>query len=104
MLSSGSRNHFCSPPAILLWSWVFTVLVYWGPISLPCPVSLSAGPLLSTCFGGLLIVFQFCSVVCLWILLTGSGDELSVLLPALFQPVTYHWPAVGPFAFIAIFY
>jgi hypothetical protein len=35
MLSFGSRDQLCSPPAVLLWSWVFTVLVYWGLVSLP---------------------------------------------------------------------
>jgi hypothetical protein len=34
------RNHLCSPPAVLFWSWVFTVLVYWGPVFLPCPLPL----------------------------------------------------------------
>jgi hypothetical protein len=42
------QNQLCSPPAVLLWSWVFTVLV-----SLPHSLSLgkvsdlSASPLLS---------------------------------------------------------
>jgi hypothetical protein len=37
------QNQLCSPPAVLLWSWVFTVLVYWGHVSLPCPLSLGQG-------------------------------------------------------------
>jgi hypothetical protein len=36
-------------------------------------------------------------------LLTGSGDELCGLLPALFQAVAYHLPTVSPFAFPALF-
>jgi hypothetical protein len=36
-------NHLCSPPAVLLWSWVFTVLDYWGLVPLPCPLSLEQG-------------------------------------------------------------
>jgi hypothetical protein len=36
------------------------------------------------------------------VLLTGSGDELCSLLPALFQAVAYHPPAVGLPAFPAI--
>jgi hypothetical protein len=32
--------------------------------------------LLSVCCDGLLIIFQFCSIIWLWVLLTGSGDEL----------------------------
>jgi hypothetical protein len=33
-------DQFCSPLAILLCSWVFTALVYWGLVSLPCALSL----------------------------------------------------------------
>jgi hypothetical protein len=43
MLSSGSGDHLCSPPAVLLWRWLFTVLVYWGLVSLPLPLSLGQG-------------------------------------------------------------
>jgi hypothetical protein len=39
-LSSYSGDQLCSPPAILLWSWVFSVFVYWGLVSLPGPLSL----------------------------------------------------------------
>jgi hypothetical protein len=38
-----SWNQLCSPPTILLWSWVFTVLVYWGLVSLPRPLYLGQG-------------------------------------------------------------
>jgi hypothetical protein len=27
------QNQLCSPPAVLLWNWVFTVLDYWGLLS-----------------------------------------------------------------------
>jgi hypothetical protein len=37
------RNQLCSPPAVLLWSLFFTVLVYWGLVSLPHPLSLGRG-------------------------------------------------------------
>jgi hypothetical protein len=37
------QNQLCSPPAILFWSWVFSVLVYWGLASLPHPLSLEQG-------------------------------------------------------------
>jgi hypothetical protein len=37
------QNQLCSPPAVLLWSWVFTVLDYWGLVSLPYPLSLGQG-------------------------------------------------------------
>jgi hypothetical protein len=108
MLSSGSGDQLHSPPADLLWSWLFTVLVYWGLVSLPCPFSLgqvsdsSAALLLSPCCDGLLFVFQFCRAVWLWVLLTGSGDKLCGPLPALLQAVAYHLPAVGLPAFPAI--
>jgi hypothetical protein len=36
-------NQLCSPPSILLWSWVLTILDYWGLVSLPCPLSLGQG-------------------------------------------------------------
>jgi hypothetical protein len=53
----------------------------WGEVSHP-----SASPLLSLCGDGLLIVFQFCNVVWLWMLLTGSGDEfLDCYLPCFKQ-------------------
>jgi hypothetical protein len=62
----------------------------------------SASLLLSACCDGSLFVFQFCRVIWLWVLLTGSGDELCGLLPALLQTVAYHPPAVSPPAFPAI--
>jgi hypothetical protein len=40
VLSSVSRHQLCSPLAILIWNWVFTVLVYWGLVSLPHTLSL----------------------------------------------------------------
>jgi hypothetical protein len=52
----------------------------------------------------LLTIFQFCSVVWLWMLLTGSGDDLCGPLPALFLAAAYHWPAVSPSAFLAFVY
>jgi hypothetical protein len=109
-LSSGSREQICSPPAILLWSWVFAVLVYWGLVSLSHSLSLgqgqrsSDGSLLSACYSGLLTVFQFCSVIWLWMLLAGSGDELCGLLSALFQSAAYHLPSIGPSSFPVFVY
>jgi hypothetical protein len=67
---------------------------------LPCLLSFS---LLSACCDDLLIIFQFCIFVCLWVLLTGSG-ELCGLLAALFQAAAYHPPAVSPSAFPAFVY
>jgi hypothetical protein len=43
ILSSGSGEQLCNPPAILLWSWVFTVLVSWGLVSFLHPFSLGQG-------------------------------------------------------------
>jgi hypothetical protein len=110
MLFSGSWDQLCISPAILLWvglslCWFSRGLFLcfapflWGKVS-----DLSAGPLLSACYAGLLIIFQFCSIVWLWMLLTVSGDKLCGPLPALFQAVAYHWPAVGPSAFPAFVY
>jgi hypothetical protein len=106
MLSSGYRDQLCSSPVVLLWSWLFTVLVYWGLISLPHPLSLgqhqwsiSWPPAVSMWW---FAVFQFCRAIWLWVLLTGSGDELCGPLPALFQAMAYHPPAVGPSSFLAI--
>jgi hypothetical protein len=56
------------------------------------------------CCDGLLIIFQFCSVVWAWMLLTGSGDHLCGLLLVLFQAVAYHLPTVNPSAFLAFVY
>jgi hypothetical protein len=109
MFSSGSRDQLCSSPAVLHWSWVFTGLDYWGLVSLPCPFpwvkvsDLSAGLLLSACCHGLLIIFQFCSVVWLWVLFTSSGDKLCGPLPALFQAATYHPPIVTLLPFQPLF-
>jgi hypothetical protein len=98
MLSSGSGYQFCSPSAVLLWSWLFAVLIYWRLVSLPHPLSLRQGqwsisqpPAVSLWW---FTVCQFCRALWLWVLLTGSGDEFwglyllyfrqSVFLP--FQP------------------
>jgi hypothetical protein len=71
----------------------------WGKVSDP-----SASPLLSVCCDGSLFVFQFCSTIWLWVLLTGPGDEPCGLLPVLLQAAAYHPPAVGPSAFPAFVY
>jgi hypothetical protein len=74
-LSSDSAEQLCGPSAVLLCSWVFAVFVYWGIVSLPClflwgKVRVpSADSLLSAYYDGLLIVFQFFSIVRM--LLTG---------------------------------
>jgi hypothetical protein len=109
-LSPVSEDQFYSSPAVLIWSWVFAVLVYWDLFLCPAlflwgKVSdTSAGPMLSACCDGLLIIFQFCSVVWLWLLFTGSWDELCVPLPALFQIAAYHPSTVSPSAFPAFVY
>jgi hypothetical protein len=58
----------------------------------------------STCYAGLLIVFQFWGIIWLWMLLTGSEDELCGLLSALFQAAAYHLLTVRPSAFPAFVY
>jgi hypothetical protein len=107
MLSSVSGDQLCSLPAVQLWSLFFTVLVYWRPVSLPCPLSLgkvsdlSAGPLLSVCSDALLFVLKFCRAIWLWMLLTGSALWT---FTCIFQAVTYRLPTVGPPAFPTFVY
>jgi hypothetical protein len=82
MLSLGSRDQLYSPPAILLQSWVFTVLVYLGLVSLPHPLSLGQNQRSISQLPAVSVLwwfadcFQFCSIIWLWMLLPGSGDEL----------------------------
>jgi hypothetical protein len=71
----------------------------WGKVR-----DLSAGSFLSVCYDNLLLIFQFWNVIWLWMLLTGSGDELCGLLSALFQAVAYHPPSVSQSAFPAFVY
>jgi hypothetical protein len=65
VLSSGSGDQLYSPPAVLLWNWIFAcwfigglflclALFLCGKVSDP-----SAGSLLSACCDGLLFVFNF---------------------------------------------
>jgi hypothetical protein len=42
-LSSDCRDQLCGPLDILVWSWVYSVLVYWGLVSLPHALSLGQG-------------------------------------------------------------
>jgi hypothetical protein len=42
-LSSGSRDQFCVPLAILIWSCVLAVLAYWGLVTLSHSLSLGQG-------------------------------------------------------------
>jgi hypothetical protein len=88
-------NQLYSPPAVLLWSLVFTVLDYWGLVSWPHPFfwgkvsDTSASPLLSACYDGLLIIFQFLSVVWYGEAFYGlgvQGVKVLLLLGALFPP------------------
>jgi hypothetical protein len=58
-----------SPLAILLWSWVFIVLVYWGLVILPHTLSLGQSQIsiswLSavSVLGWFVTVFQFCDII-----------------------------------------
>jgi hypothetical protein len=72
---------------------------HWGKVSDP-----SAGSLLLACYAILLINFQFCNDVWLWMLLTGSGDDLCGSLSALFQEAVYHPPTTGPSSFPVFVY
>jgi hypothetical protein len=110
ILSSGSREELFAHQlsyfgVVFLLCWFI-----WGLFLCLVPFlggkvrDLSAGSLLSACYDGLLIVFQFCNIVWLWILLSGSGNELCGPLSALFQAVAYHLPTVSPSAFPAFVY
>jgi hypothetical protein len=87
-----------------LWQFKFVCCFCLTPFLWGKSSDLLASPLLLVCCDGLLIVFQFCLVVCLWMLLNDSVDELCVPLPALFQAMTYHQPSVDPSAFPAFVY
>jgi hypothetical protein len=106
MLCSCSGDHLYSPPAVLLWSWLFTMLVYWGLVSLPCPLSLGQGqwsisqPPAVSVLWWFAVCFSIFQSHWLWVILTGSGDELYGLLPALLQAVAYHPPTVGLSPFV----
>jgi hypothetical protein len=98
-------NQLCNPPTVLLWSSVFHCAWLLGAcVFASLHFSGAASSLLSVCCDGLLFIFQFCCVVWLCVLLTGSGDELCGPLPALFQTVADHMPALGPSAFPAFVY
>jgi hypothetical protein len=71
-------------------------LFLWGKLS-----DLSANPCCVLWCS--MFVFQFFGVNWLWMLLTGSGDELFGPLSALFQAAAYHLPAVSPSAFQPLF-
>jgi hypothetical protein len=63
----------------------------WGKVRDP-----SASSLLSALLWWFCWHFQFCSVLLLWMLFTGSGDELCGPLSALFYTVAYHLSPIGP--------
>jgi hypothetical protein len=81
MLFSGSRDQLCSSPPVLLWSWVFTMLVYWRLVSCLTPFlwgkvcDLSAGPPLSACCDGLLDCFSISQ--CRLTLVCSLAQEMS---------------------------
>jgi hypothetical protein len=110
MLSSGSGDQLCSPPAVLLWSWVFAVLFYWRLVALPCPLSLRQGQLSINQPPAVTVLWWF--AVCFPIL--QSHLTLGVAhwlrrwafgpLPVLFQAVVYLLPAIGLPAFPVIVY
>jgi hypothetical protein len=73
----------------------------WGKVS-----DVSASPLLSGCCDGSLFVFQFCRAIWLWVLHTGSGDELCSQLPAYFRQwlITHLLLAFLPFQTFVYWY
>jgi hypothetical protein len=105
MLSSSSRissvphQLSCFVVGLLLCCFTGGLFLCLTPFLWSKVSDLSAGLLLSACCDGLLIIFQFCSVVWICMLLICSGDELCGPIPALFQTAAYHLPAFGPSAF-----
>jgi hypothetical protein len=51
MLSSGSGYHSYSPPAVLLWRWLFTVLLYYACFFALPPFSVWSANCLPSRFG-----------------------------------------------------
>jgi hypothetical protein len=91
MLSSGSGGQFCIPQVVLLWRWLFSVLFYWGFVSLPrslslgqCQWPINCSPAVSVLWW-FAVCFSICGAVWLWVLLSGPGDEFCDLLPACFR-------------------
>jgi hypothetical protein len=97
--SSVAHQPFCFVAGCLLCWFIGGSLpcltpFLWGKVGVP-----SAGSLLSACYDGLLIAFQFFRAILLWVLFTGSEDELCGLLSALFHAAVYHLPTVSHSAF-----
>jgi hypothetical protein len=59
-------DHLCSPPAVLLWRWLFTVLVYWGLVSLPHPLSLGQGQWFISCPPAVSVLWWFTVCFSIW--------------------------------------
>jgi hypothetical protein len=83
----------------MLGDYFFALPPFSGAGSVFCQPSL-----LSVCYDGSLFVFQFFRAFWLWGLLTGSGDGLCYLLPALLQEVAYRLPTLHLSAFPAFVY
>jgi hypothetical protein len=95
--SSAAHQQSCFGVGFLLFWFIGSLFFCLAPFLWGKVRDMSASSLMSACYDGLLIVFQFCSVVWLWMLLTGS-DEFCGPLPTLLQAVTYQLPAVMPSA------
>jgi hypothetical protein len=103
MLPSASGDQLCRPLIALLWRGfllcLFTGFPQWRFISLPFHLSLGQvqcgvpkAPSTLSVLWLFTVCFQFCGPVWLWVLLTGSGNELCGLLPTLLLGVAYRLP------------
>jgi hypothetical protein len=105
-LSSCSRDQICSLPPILLWGWVFTVLVYWGLVCLPCLLLLGQEVIhqLAPCYQCIVMVcwlfFNF--VVSFDFGCCSLAQEMSFV--DCYLPYFRHLPTVSPSVFSAFIY
>jgi hypothetical protein len=83
--SSVAHQLYCFGVGFSLCWFIGCLLLFLTPFLSFKVRDVSARSLLSVCYASLLIVFQFCSIVCTWMLFTVTGDELCGPLSALFQ-------------------
>jgi hypothetical protein len=94
-ISSVVHQVSCFGVGFLLCLFTLCLFLCLAPFSVATSVIHQLAPCCQCVVMVLCLFFQFCRAVWLWMLLTGSGDELCGLLPALCQAVAYHPSIVG---------